>query len=166
MKDNARLLVRFMGESNRIEGIYKVTRKELTLFEAFLGLPEITIADLCNFVLICAGPRAVLRQTSGQDVYVGDHTPPPGGPDIPYALQTILDKVNNAEGNYSEGLRDPYVIHHAYESLHPFMDGNGRSGRALWAWQMLNAPHKPDIEAALGLGFLHRFYYQALSARG
>ena len=38
-------------------------------------------------------------------------------------------------------------------SNHPFTDGNGRSGRALWLWQMNN--HAP-------FGFLHTFYYQTL----
>jgi len=53
----------------------------------------------------------------------------------------------------------PYLIHHAYETLHPFMDGNGRSGRILWACQMLAHDYSPG----LALGFLHCFYYQALS---
>ena len=45
----------------------------------------------------------------------------------------------------------------AYEMLHPFMDGNGRSGRALWAWMMLRLGQDP-----FALLFLHRFYYQTL----
>ena len=40
------------------------------------------------------------------------------------------------------------------------MDGNGRSGRILWAWQMI----EHNINPGLSLGFLHTFYYQALSA--
>lgn len=43
----------------------------------------------------------------------------------------------------------------AYETLHPFTDGNGRSGRALWLWAMGGIHRAP-------LGFLHHFYYQAL----
>lgn len=48
----------------------------------------------------------------------------------------------------------PWEVHIAYEMLHPFTDGNGRSGRMLWAWQMRNFP----------LDFLHTFYYQTLNA--
>ena len=54
---------------------------------------------------------------------------------------------------------DPWVFHVQYERLHPFTDGNGRSGRALWAWQMMRR------REGLALGFLHRFYYQTLVAR-
>ena len=48
-----------------------------------------------------------------------------------------------------------------YETLHPFMDGNGRSGRILWAWQMI----EHNIAPGLSLGFLHAYYYQTLAAR-
>lgn len=165
MRDHDRLLVRFMEESNRIEGIHKVTREEYAAFESFLELPEIRIADLCNFVKICAGPRAVLRQNLGMDVQVGQHIAPPGGENILYSLQALLDRVNGEPPFCSQSpSRDPYEIHHEYETLHPFIDGNGRSGRALWAWQMVHDEVKNLGVQALGLGFLHLFYYQALSA--
>ena len=163
MSMRERLLLQFMLESNKIEGIDRVTEEELGAFDSFIDLPEIRIADLCNFVKICAGPRALLRQAPGMDVQVGDHVAPAGGENILYSLQALLDRVNGKRGGDSA----PYLIHHEYESLHPFIDGNGRSGRALWAWQMVRGyyahPESLYFEA-LGLGFLHSFYYQTLSA--
>lgn len=157
----------FQAESNKIEGIHVVRIEEVSALDAFLDLPEIRIADLCNYANVCAGERAVLRQSPGMDVQVGDHVAPKGGDNIPYLLRNLLDKVNNVGGKYSDGLRSPYTIHHEYESLHPFIDGNGRSGRALWAWQMIRSyyahPESLYFEA-LSLGFLHSFYYQTLSA--
>ena len=151
------LLTQFQEESNRIEGIDLAALEEVAALGDFLKLPEIRIADLCNYVNVCAGPRAVLRNRPGLDVWVGEHTPPPGGEVIAQRLDTLLTRTNAGE-------LTPYEAHHEYESLHPFIDGNGRSGRALWAWMMVNAAHKPTIAAALGLGFLHAFYYQALAA--
>jgi Fic family protein len=51
----------------------------------------------------------------------------------------------------------PFAAHVRYEHLHPFTDGNGRSGRAIWAWQMLY-----QGRGEIPLGFLHHFYYQSI----
>ena len=51
----------------------------------------------------------------------------------------------------------PAEYHQRYETLHPFMDGNGRSGRALWAWQRLQRGESP-----FALGFLWAYYYETL----
>lgn len=151
LPDDLRL---FVTESNRIEGIHrKPTMAELRAHCVFLALEVPTIADLQAFVQVVA-PGKPLRQQEGQNVRVGDHVAPPGGPNVPLALGLILDLIATS---------DPHSIHLAYETLHPFMDGNGRSGRALWLWQMLN---QREAYHALRMGFLHLFYYQTLSAIG
>lgn len=50
---------------------------------------------------------------------------------IRYMLQKWCEKVNSLE-NPSES--DIWNCHLAYEKIHPFIDGNGRSGRLLWLW--------------------------------
>lgn len=143
-------LIAFVRESNRIEGITRAPRAaEIEAHERLLDLPEIQVRDLEAFVSACQ-PGAVLRRLEGMNVLVGNHRPPPGGPGIVKELEWILDAACVR--------KDPYLIHHAYETLHPFMDGNGRSGRALWAWQMTSAVGM----SGLRLGFLHAWYYQSL----
>lgn len=140
----------FVTESNKIEGILTAPTSEvLAATLDFICLDIVTIAALQKFVQICA-PGAFLRDDVGADVRVGKHIPLPGGPHIPVELRKILDDANCGE--------DPYDIHVRYETLHPFIDGNGRSGRVLWAWQMLKLNRWPKLK----LGFLHPFYYQAL----
>lgn len=35
-------------------------------------------------------------------------------------------------------IEDSLLSHFVFEAIHPFIDGNGRVGRFLWAWQRLN----------------------------
>ncbi len=137
----------FIRESNRIEGIHREpTKIELGAYEKFLSWKEITINRLENFVMEICG--AELRSKRGMNVYVGNHTPRKGGPEVVMYLQEILEDMTS--------LKDSWYTHMEYETLYPFMDGNGRSGRALWLWMEKQAP----------IGFLHKFYYQNLQNYG
>ena len=139
----------FIRESNRIEGITRnPTDMEVGISDWFLGLSLITIPDLETIVKVFE-PDAELRDRRGLNVVVGNHQPPPGGPLIRLELDQLLKKCVRARGPRDPS---PFKVHAAYETLHPFTDGNGRSGRLLWAWQM------PSFQ----LGFLHTWYYQSL----
>lgn len=143
----------FVRESNRIEGIHRPpTKRELKAHADLLDLPELTVMQVAQFVA-AVQPGAELRIREGMNVRVGNHRPPPGGSAIGFTLRGLLIDANERN--------EPYAIHQAYEQLHPFMDGNGRSGRAIWLWQMLN---QHGAGHALRMGFLHLFYYQALAA--
>ncbi len=140
-------LYNFVKESNRIEGIYlEPAKEEVAVSEWFLALAEINEGDLQDFVDVCQ-PGAMLRDRPGLDVRVGNHVAPPGGEGVRQVLEHILWKASDASWT-------AYEVHREYETLHPFTDCNGRSGRILWAWQMKEFP----------LGFLHRWYYQSLQA--
>jgi hypothetical protein len=135
----------FIRESNRIEGIFREpTKEEIEEFKRFMALEKVTIEDMKTFVSVYQ-PNARLRDVIGYDVRVGNYIAPRGGADIYYALQRILEEVPNTNA---------FNTHIQYEKLHPFTDGNGRSGRMLWAWKMKR----------LDLGFLHMFYYQTLQS--
>lgn len=139
-------IVDFIRESNRIEGIKRnPTEAEIEEYLRFMALTIVTGKDMVAFVKVYQ-PNARLRNQVGLDVRVGGYLPPKGSPEILGRLESILQDAHSPK--YSA-----YAIHQAYESLHPFTDGNGRSGRMLWLWM---------IQDAL-LGFLHTWYYQSLS---
>jgi hypothetical protein len=148
-------LLGFIRESNMIEGIIRRPAKgEIAAHEKILALGNLGLDDLVEFVAAVA-PHARLRDQRGLNVCVGAHLAPAGGDDIPINLAALLANLP---------YQTPYKAHCRYEKLHPFTDGNGRSGRALWLWQVLNGDNPGEAERAQELGFLHCFYYQTLAA--
>ena len=141
-------LGKFVIESNAIEGIEGCKPSEIEIHEWLLEKPELTPADIVEFVDIIAD--APLRDQFGMNVQVGEYVPPPGGPGIVNQFKQVIEMANGEAVT-------PWTVHCQYETLHPFMDGNGRSGRAVWLWMMLQ---RYDIE----LSFLQLFYYQTLNA--
>jgi len=146
------LVRKLVRESNRIEGIRRTTHREVDATRQFLDLPTITVPDVCRLVAAFQ-VSGVIRDRPGLNVYIGRHRPPPGGLDIVRSLEILLDQIRQDQ-------LTPYQAHFDYETLHPFTDGNGRSGRAIWMWQMLRLGEM----RLLSLGFLHAFYYQTLAA--
>lgn len=136
---------RFVVESNHIEGIDREpTPEELIECDRFMALEVVTVPEMERFVSVYQS-GIKLRDKPGMNVRVAKYIPPLGGPEIRKRLEGLLKGC---------GKLGPHRTHVEYELIHPFMDGNGRSGRMLWAWQMRFFP----------LGFLHHFYYQTLAA--
>ena len=136
----------FVTESNGIEGIEREpTDAEIIAHWEFLHRP-LDVASLEAFVSLVE-PTAELRRRKGMNVRVGKHVAQAGGSHIEQQLKALLE-IDDLT---------PWERHTYYEFLHPFMDGNGRSGRVLWLRDMGGIENVP-------LGFLHTFYYQTLSS--
>ena len=79
-------------------------------------------------------------------------------PHDPIAAVLLAEELQRPT-NSKVRIKQAYTLHHEYETLHPFTDGNGRSGRVLWLWMLGGIKNTP-------LGFLHHWYYQSLSFDG
>lgn len=72
-------------------------------------------------------PGTALKDGAGLTVYT-----PPQNPDEIIALMTDLERfINDSEGFGVDPLIKMALIHHQFESIHPFYDGNGRTGRIM-----------------------------------
>lgn len=148
---NIHNLVPFLTESLLIENILRPPmRSEIEATEKFLALPKLSLDKVKDLAKVYE-PKAVLRDAKGMNVQVSNHVAPRGGPAIARGLKMIIERANKGE--------NPYEIHVDFETLHPFIDGNGRTGRAIWAWQMIK---KQGEYGALHNLFLREWYYQSL----
>lgn len=94
--------------------------------------------------------RGYYRSVSKVNVVVGDYHPP---------LSHLVDgMMDNWLLDYEE--LGPWEAHVRFEKIHPFVDGNGRTGRMLMWWQEIKNGQKPTLIEAD-----KRFeYYKRLNA--
>lgn len=138
-------LMEFAKESNRIEGITNSEANE-RMFEkldAFLKFKELTAVRVCGF-----NEWGRLRRDEGMNVRIGGRECLPGGDSLKHHFALIIHTLRE---------RCAFVNHVEFEKLHPFTDGNGRTGRAIWLWQMVR-----QYDYDLSLGFLRKWYCQSL----
>ncbi|WP_040240390.1 Fic family protein [Chromohalobacter japonicus] len=108
-------------------------------------------------------PGTALRnQATGEVVY----EPPQAAPEIERLISNLVDYINDDQRCDADPLVKMAIIHHQFESIHPFYDGNGRTGRII---NMLYLVSKELLD--LPVLYLSRYliqtkarYYQELQA--
>lgn len=74
-----------------------------------------------------AVPGTVLKNQHGEVVY----TPPQDNAEVTYLMSNLEQFINDSEMQDVDPLIKLAIIHYQFESIHPFYDGNGRTGRII-----------------------------------
>lgn len=121
----------------------KARREVLNYFAALrhieknAGKKAVTHEDLFRLHTIMAG--GVMDQGEAGSyrkiwVWVGSHVPP--GPEEVSGLMFELLEWWNKEAVALSPVLSSAIVHYRFEDIHPFGDGNGRTGRALALWEL------------------------------
>jgi Fic family protein len=108
-----------------IAGYKKVTQNKI-----------LTLNDIIEFHSIITGNSAGVRKQSGtvlKNDKTGEiiYTPPQHYDEIMTCLTNLFNYINDDSLEDYDYLVKMALIHYQFESIHPFYDGNGRSGRIL-----------------------------------
>lgn len=136
--------VRAVEEGRELTGVTDRSKREVLNYFAGLRFIEknlkkyrLTHEDLFKLHKIIAAD--VMDQgTAGRyraiGVRVGRFVPPPTT-EVSGLMFELLEWWNNESPKHSSVISSA-VIHHRFESIHPFADGNGRMGRTIALWEL------------------------------
>lgn len=96
----------------------------------------IRLGDIITIQEILEKNRAGLRKLPGTELKnqrTGEviYTPPQDARQVEALMDNLVTYINDDELSDADPLIKMALIHHQFESIHPFYDGNGRSGRIL-----------------------------------
>ena len=106
--------------------IERNSRKKLITHEDVLKLHTIIAEDVMD-----QGKAGRYRDIL---VRVGEYFPPP--PEQVFGMMTELLEWWNKESSKWSPVITSAVVHYRFEEIHPFSDGNGRTGRTLALWEL------------------------------
>jgi len=94
------------------------------------------VNDIINIQNLIIGNNAGIRNTPGtvlKNDKTGEvvYTPPQDKKEIQKLLTNFIKHFNSKKKNQPNTLIQMAVLHFQFESIHPFYDGNGRTGRIL-----------------------------------
>ncbi len=116
--------VRYYGEALR-KGFELVTQNKLLLIKDIINIQS--ILEKNDAGIRKQGGTSLKNDQTGEIIF----TPPQLESDIRNALTNLEQYINDAELDDVDPLIKMAVIHHQFETIHPFYDGNGRTGRII-----------------------------------
>jgi Fic family protein len=136
--------VRAVEEGQTLAAVSERARREVINYFAALrhvekqsGKKVITHEDVLRLHKIIAG-RVMDQGEAGRyrtiRVRVGPYVPPE--PELVSGLMFELLEWWNKESRALSAVLTSAIVHYQFEAIHPFADGNGRTGRALALWEL------------------------------
>src|ERR1044071_2341506 len=136
--------VRAIEEGREIPATAQRPRREVANYFAGLRFVEknaqrsvVTHTEVLKLHRIMAG-EVMDQGTAGQyrtiRVKVGDYVAPP--PDQVRPMMSELLEWWNKDAAKISAILSSAIVHHQFETIHPFADGNGRVGRMLSLWEL------------------------------
>lgn len=105
-------------------GFSLVRREKLLTINIIKEVQRTLVGNMAGFRKV---PGTSLKNSAGETVYL----PPQSGPEVEAHMAALEKFMNLSELCSWDPLVKIAVIHHQFESIHPFYDGNGRTGRIL-----------------------------------
>ena len=105
-------------------------------FRIVRGKKILTLNDIKHIQQILEQNSAGFRTTPGTQLKRSSngavvYTPPQDGMDIVKYMGNLEQFINDTQLSQLDPLVKMAIIHHQFESIHPFYDGNGRTGRII-----------------------------------
>ncbi len=136
--------VRAVEDGREIPAVAPRVKREVVNYFAALRFVEqnadtkrLTHEEIFRLHKIIAG-EVMDQGTAGRyrtiAVRVGNYVPPP--PEDVSGLMFELLTWWNAEAEKLSPVLSSAILHYRFEAIHPFADGNGRTGRALALWEL------------------------------
>jgi Fic family protein len=135
--------VRALEEGATVSAPARVRREVLNYFAALRHVEKqaakkrLTHEDIFRLHAIIAGEvmdQGEAGRYRTMRVRVGQFVPPPPQ-DVSGLMFELLEWWNKEAPGISPVLSSA-IVHHRFETIHPFADGNGRTGRALALWEL------------------------------
>ncbi len=143
------------------------------------AMKEMKALSVCNR-LLCETHKILMQGVRGQEKNLGEFRNsqnwigaanstiqtaryvPPTVEDMTEAMSDLEKFINMSEMN---ALLKTALVHYQFETIHPFLDGNGRIGRMLITLMLLNEEiiHRPVLYLSLFLKTNRVEYYDRLS---
>lgn len=135
--------VRALEEGTAVAAPVRARREVLNYFAALRHVEKqaakkrLTHEDIFRLHAIIAGEvmdQGEAGRYRTMRVRVGQFVPPPPE-DVSGLMFELLEWWNKEAPGLSPVLSSA-IVHHRFETIHPFADGNGRTGRALALWEL------------------------------